>query len=111
MSLKESEYVKIVVAVPVPQADAVRQAMNDAGASRQGNYEYASSSQRSTGRFRPLPGAHPAIGNVGKIEKVAEETIETLCHKDKVAAVVNAIRAVHPYEEPPIDIIPRYEVN
>ncbi len=111
MSLKESDYVKIVVAVPVAQADAIRQAMNDAGASRQGNYEYASGSQHSTGRFRPLPGAHPAIGNVGKIEAVAEETIETLCHKDKVAAVVKAIRSAHPYEEPPIDIIPRYEVN
>ncbi|MBI3114991.1 MAG: hypothetical protein HYZ09_00670 [Candidatus Kerfeldbacteria bacterium] len=111
MLLRESEFVKIRVAVPVPQADEIRRVLNEAGASRQGNYEFASGSARIVGRFRPRAGAQPAIGRVGQIEEVEEEVIETLCHRDMVAAVVAAVRKAHPYEEPPIDIIPRLEVD
>ena len=45
------------------------------------------------------------------MEEVAEEVIETICQRDLVAEVVAAVRRVHPYEEPPIDIMPRYEIK
>lgn len=109
--LKESKFVKIQTAVPVDSADKVRQAIGDAGAGEQGNYAYCSSSYLSRGRFVPLEGAKPAIGEVGKPEEVQEETIEVLCHKDKVEAVVDALKKAHPYEEPPIDIFPRLEIE
>lgn len=108
--LRESDFVKIQVAVPVSHADGVRAALGRAGAGRQGKYEYCSGSWPSTGRFFPLPGARPAIGEIGTMEEVAEEVIETLCHKDLVNDVVAAIKKAHPYEEPPIDIIPRLEM-
>ena len=111
MPLVESEFVKIKTAVPVAQADSVRQAMGDAGAGQQGNYSHCSGSYSSTGRFTPVEGSHPAIGQVGKAEEVNEETIEMLCHKDNVAQVIAALKRTHPYEEPPIDIIPRFEVK
>jgi len=108
--LKESEYVKICTAVPVVDGDKVRQAMGDAGAGKQGNYAYCSGSHPIKGRFLPLAGARPAIGKVGEPEVVDEEVIEMLCHKDLVEKVVEAIKSVHPYEEPAIDIIPRLEL-
>jgi len=108
--LKESNYVKIVVAVPIKSANKIRQALGRAGAGQQGKYKYCSGSHQSVGRFIPQEGAHPAIGQTGKLKKVEEEIITTICHKNLVKKVVAAIKKSHPYEEPPIDIIPRLDV-
>ncbi|OGH72205.1 MAG: hypothetical protein A2921_03710 [Candidatus Magasanikbacteria bacterium RIFCSPLOWO2_01_FULL_43_20b] len=110
--LRESEFVKIRVTVPRGEvAEKVRQVLGEAGAGVQGNYDNCSFSYPVVGRFRPLAGANPAIGSVGKLEEVEEEMIEMLCHKDKVEEVIAALKKAHPYEEPAIDIIPRLEVG
>ncbi|MEK7067793.1 MAG: hypothetical protein AAB956_02240 [Patescibacteria group bacterium] len=109
--LKESDYVKIRIAVPLSHADIIREVLGKNGAGVQGNYEYCSGSYRQTGRFRPKAGACPSIGKVGNIETVTEEVIETICRKDKIKQVIAAVIKVHPYEEPAIDIIPRLEIE
>lgn len=109
--LRESSYVKIQTSVPLADAAKVRRAMGDAGAGRQGNYSHCSGTVRGIGRFTPRPGAKPAIGSVGKAEEVEEEIIEMVCHKDQLAKVLEALRMAHPYEEPPIDILPRLELQ
>lgn len=109
--LTDSEFVKIRVAVPLSAADKVRSALASSGAGVMGKYDSTSASIRQTGRFRPLPGAHPSIGEVGKIEEVEEELIEALCHRDLADQVIASVRAVHPYEEPAIDILPRLEIK
>lgn len=100
------EWVKIVTTVPVAQADALRKAVANAGAGVIGNYTDCSFSLRGTGRFKALPGANPAVGKVGGIQEVEEEQIWWSCEKEKVGAVVDAIRAAHPYEEVIIDVYP-----
>jgi hypothetical protein len=97
---------KIVVTVPIADADKVRQAIGEAGGGKVGNYSFCSFSVRGVGRFLPGDGARPAIGEVGKLEEVEEEQIEITCADELVADVVAAIRAAHPYEEPAIDIYP-----
>jgi hypothetical protein len=97
---------KITVTVPVTHADAVRQAIGEAGGGKVGNYSFCSFSVRGVGRFLPGDGARPAIGEVGKREEVEEERIEVNCEDPLVADVVAAICRVHPYEEPAIDIYP-----
>jgi len=82
--LKESDFVKIRVAVPVDSAASVRRALGLAGAGIQGNYEYCSVSIRQTGRFKPKLGARPAIGQIDETEEVEEKLIEVICHKDLV---------------------------
>lgn len=111
MGLKPSFLVKIRVAVPVGAADKIRKVLSETGAGRQGNYEACSGSHRQIGHFRPLAGAKPAVGEVGKLETVEEELIETLCESELVAEVVAAVRQAHPYEEPAIDIMPRLEID
>jgi hypothetical protein len=108
--LKESNYVKIRVSVPLAAAEKIREVLGRAGAGLQGNYEYCSGSIKQTGRFRPKSGAKPAIGQIGKLEKVDEEIIETICHKNLVEKVITEIKKAHPYEEAAIDIIPRYDI-
>lgn len=97
---------KIVVYVPTADAAAVRTAMGEAGAGRIGNYDHCSFTVTGTGRFRPLAGANPTIGDVGRLEEVAEDRIETVCAEDRLKPVLAAIRAAHPYEEPAIDVHP-----
>lgn len=90
---------KIVVFVPETHADILREVMGKAGAGKIGNYEHCTFSIKGTGRFRPTVGANPAIGEVGSLEAVDEERIETVCSEELLESVLAAIKAVHPYEE------------
>lgn len=100
------EVVKIVIYVPEAHANTVREALGKAGAGKVGNYSHTSFSIKGTGRFLPLEGAHPAVGQVGRLEEVEEERIETICYKKDLEKVLDAVAKVHPYEEPAIDVYP-----
>jgi len=95
---------KLTTYVPVAAADAVRAVLASAGAGRVGDYEAASFSAPGQGRFRPLEGARPAIGAVGEPEVVAEERVEVVLPRSRRTAVVRALLAAHPYEEPAWDV-------
>lgn len=97
-------YRKIVVYVPVESADLVREAIGKAGGGKIGNYSFCSFSVRGVGRFMPGEGAHPVIGNVGNLEQVEEERIEVTCSAESVNEVITAIKRVHPYEVPVMDV-------
>ncbi len=86
----------------VPEADAARvvDALAAAGAGRLGDYERCAFVSAGTGTFSPLPGAHPALGRVGERASVAEARVEMVLARHRRAAVVAALRAAHPYEEP-----------
>jgi len=101
-----SKSFKLVVTVPESHADAVRFAMAEAGAGQIGNYKGCSFSSKGIGRFIPLEGAQPAIGVVGLGEEVVEERVEVNVDFDQVESVMSAIRSVHPYDEPVIDLYP-----
>lgn len=96
---------KVTVYVPLEAADAVRQALADAGAGTIGRYDRASFSTPGEGRFRPLPGATPLIGEVGRVEVVNEVRIEAVLPRALRSAVVGALVAAHPYEEPAYDVV------
>lgn len=101
-----TELLKIVVFVPKTHTDIVRKAMGDAGAGKIGNYSHCSYSVNGVGRFKPLEGAHPAIGTVGEFEQVEEERIECVCERSVAKKVIESMRKVHPYEEVAFDIYP-----
>jgi len=94
---------KLVVYASVANADQIRELLGKLGAGKIGNYDYTSFSVTGTGRFRPLKGANPTIGSVGKLEEVPEERIETIVSGEILNDVVAKVRAAHPYEEPAID--------
>jgi hypothetical protein len=102
----KSQYVKIVVFVPKTHADVVRQVMGDAGAGKMGHYSHCSYSSVGIGRFKPLEGAHPFVGEVGRLEEVEEERIECICERNKARGVIETVRKVHPYEGMALDIFP-----
>ena len=102
--------VKIVIYTPTSHADNIRQALAQAGAGHIGNYDSCSFSVKGVGRFQPLKGAKPFIGEAGKVEEVPEERIETICPQEKVVQIIAEIKKVHPYEEPAIDVYPLLEI-
>lgn len=101
-----TKIVKIVVFAPESHADIIRKTIGEAGAGKIGNYNFCSFSTSGTGRFSPLEGAHPKIGEIGKLEAVREERIEVVCERDKLDDVITAIKKVHPYEEVALDVYP-----
>lgn len=90
----------LVIYVPTEAAQAVREAIGNAGAGRLGNYAHCSFSLEGTGRFTPLPGANPAVGVVNSAEQVGETRIEAIYPRSRRNAVVGAALSVHPYETP-----------
>jgi hypothetical protein len=90
--------------VPVDALDTVKQAVFAAGAGRIGNYDQCCWQVEGMGQFRPLPGAHPAIGEQGQLEKVREFRVEMVCDAAHIQAVVAALKQAHPYEEPAYNV-------
>ncbi|MDD5026234.1 MAG: hypothetical protein PHH13_02535 [Candidatus Peribacteraceae bacterium] len=86
----------LIVYVPIAHADVIRTTLAESGAGNIGNYDGCSFSVRGTGRFRPLKGAHPAIGSIGKIEEVEEERIEALVTEDKLKETLRGTGHSHP---------------
>ncbi len=103
---------KVVCLVPVaspPNApmvvvDQVRSAMATAGAGRIGAYDECSFGVRGIGSFFGGVGTNPAIGARGRLESVEEVRLEMVCSRRDLPAVIAALRAAHPYEEPAFDI-------
>ena len=95
---------KLVTFVPPENAEALRQAIAEAGAGAIGDYDSCTFTTEGEGRFRPLDGATPTIGRVGEVEVVAESRIESVFPRARRRQVVEAMRAVHPYEEPAYDV-------
>lgn len=96
---------KVVVFVPRRDADVVREAMTAAGAGAIGDYDSCTFTATGEGRFRPLQGADPTIGEVGSLEVVDEVRIETVVQRGLRGQVLAAMLAAHPYEEPAYDVL------
>lgn len=95
---------KWVIYVPQENAEAVRAAVFEAGAGHIGDYSHCSWSVTGIGQFLPHEGASPAVGSVGNVERVTEDRFEVVAPARARAAVLAALRAAHPYEEPAFDI-------
>jgi dinuclear metal center YbgI/SA1388 family protein len=102
---------KIVTFVPTgPAITAVHEALSAAGAGRIGDYSHCSFATAGTGQFKPLEGANPTIGSIGKLERVAETKLEMVLPRARRSAVIAALRDTHPYEEPAFDVFELAEV-
>lgn len=95
----------IVTFVPRDEAQLIVDALSAAGAGAFGDYSRAAFLNEGTGTFIPGPGANPVIGAVGNLEEVPESRIEMIFPRARRAAVVRALRATHPYEEPAYSVV------
>jgi len=96
---------KIAFFVPESHLEVVKAAMFAAGAGRIGQYDRCSWQVKGTGQFRPLEGADPFIGQVDQVQQVVEYKVEMVCEEEVIHAVVQAMKAAHPYETPAYDVL------
>ncbi len=96
---------KWVIYVPREHSDTLQEAVFEAGAGHIGDYSHCSWSVAGIGQFLPQAGASPAVGSVGTVERVTEDRVEVVAPARARAAVLSAMRAAHPYEDPAFDIL------
>lgn len=95
---------KLVTFVPDDAVDTVLDALSAAGAGVIGAYTRCAWTTGGTGTFRPEAGARPVVGAVGRVESVAETRLEVVLPRERRDAIVHALLASHPYEEPAYDV-------
>ncbi|MBK6408186.1 MAG: Nif3-like dinuclear metal center hexameric protein [Flavobacteriales bacterium] len=103
---KPGQLCKLAVFVPREHADTVRDAMFAVGAGHVGAYDECSFNVEGTGTFRAGESARPFVGTKGERHGEAEVRVEVLCPATREQAVVEALRAAHPYEEVAYDLYP-----
>ncbi len=101
---KAGSLLKLVTFAPSENTAAVLQALHAAGAGQIGDYKNCSFRVQGTGSFMPTAGTNPHIGTTNIQEDVVEDRLEVLFPDYLKAAVLNALRAAHPYEEVAYDI-------
>jgi dinuclear metal center YbgI/SA1388 family protein len=97
---------KLVVFVPEENADALADALSEAGAGVIGKYTRCTFRTAGTGTFLGGEGTDPYLGERGRLERVEEVRLETVVPAYNVGRAAAAIRAAHPYEEPAFDVYP-----
>lgn len=96
---------KLIVFVPSADRPRLLAALAEAGAGAIGDYDRCAWWSAGTGTFRPLDGAQPTVGSVGEVEELAEDRLEMVLPRRGREAVLDALRATHPYEEPAFDLV------
>jgi len=99
-------WVKFVGFVPEAALTGVAGAVFAAGAGTIGDYKECAYATGGDGWFTPQEAARPAIGEVGKAERVPEVRWETVVPRGRLDAAIRAYVESHPYEEPAFDIYP-----
>lgn len=85
---------------PVSQADRVRQAVLETGAGHIGKYSHCSFNTSGEGTFKATEGAVLFCGEIGKLHTEKEIRTEITVPEYLLNPCVEALKSVHPYEEP-----------
>ena len=101
----------LIIYVPIDHAQAVKQAIFDAGAGQIGNYKHCCWTVVGQGQFMPCQGANPYVGKLDKLQEQAELRIECYCASEVVGPVVQALKAAHPYETPAFSLLPCHDIT
>jgi len=96
---------KLTVYIPETHVEAVKTALFAAGAGRYANYDRCAWQVLGQGQFRPLQGSKPFLGTPGQIACVPEYRVEMIVQDASIPAVLKALKAAHPYEEPAYDLV------
>lgn len=103
------KYVKIEVFVPEDNEKEIIEGVNNF--LKDNNYDYVYSSTKVKGHFRPLEGADPYLGNVGKVEEVDEVKLEFRIKRENLKEVYEIIKREHPYEVPIINAMELIDIE
>lgn len=101
-----SPFFKLEIFIPDENIDELLETLAECHAGEIGNYDHCTAITRVEGTYRPLEGASPAIGMVGKLFTGGECKVEVNVREEHLMETIQAVREMHPYEEPIINVIP-----
>jgi len=99
------DIVRVIVFLPEESRERIMDAVNSVMKPIYPSYDFVFSWSNVTGCWRPLSGANPFIGSIGEICYANEIRLEFCCYRDSLKKVIQTVKALHPYEEPVIDVV------
>ena len=103
-----SGYLKLEIFIPESHLEKLEAALAKADAGHIGNYDCCLSYSYVMSTWRPLPGTNPYCGNTGIISRERELKVEVTIRTEQLKSVMEAVRRIHPYEEPVVNVIPLF---
>lgn len=102
------KFLKIEVFIQRENTKKLMEKVNEGGFLKEENYDFCYAETPVIGHFRPIEGANPYIGSLGKVEDVMENKVEFRIRIDDYEDVIKIIKENHPYEVPVINVIELY---
>ena len=106
----EFKYCKLEIFIPETHFRKLQKALQDVDAGHIGNYDSCLSYSKVMGTWRPLEGTEPFIGDTGEVSEEPELKVEVTIKTERLKDTIAAVKTVHPYEEPVINVIPLYAI-
>ena len=104
-------FLKLEIFIPESHFPMLQKALQDVDAGHIGNYDSCLSYSPVMGCWRPLPGTNPFIGKTNEVSCEPELKVEVTIRSEQLRNTIRAVKAVHPYEEPVINVIPVLETG
>lgn len=99
-------FYKLEIFAPEEAVDEVIKALTGAHAGEIGHYTHCAAVTEVQGQWHATEAANPAVGETGKLYTGVEYKIEVNCREEYLTEAIQAVREVHPYEEPVINVFP-----
>ncbi len=107
----EHKFFKLEIFIPETNFADLKKVLQSVDAGHIGNYDCCLSYSRVIGTWRPLPSTDPFIGEEGMISEEKELKVEVTVNGNQLDETIEAVKAVHPYEEPVINVIELYRTG
>lgn len=102
---------KLEIFIPETHFSILRDALRSVDAGHIGNYDCCLSYSKVIGMWRPLANTSPYIGKENEISEAEELKVEVTVREEILDETLKAIKAVHPYEEPVINVIELFKTG
>ena len=100
------KFCKLEIFIPETHLKQLQSALQNVDAGHIENYDTCLSYSHVIGTWRPLENTQPYSGKQNEISKEIELKVEVRIKIDDLEKTIKAIKDVHPYESPVINIIP-----
>lgn len=101
-----AQYFKLEIFLPETHLSQLQAALRSVDAGHIGNYDSCLSYSPVISTWRPLAGTAPYIGRQDELSREPELKVEVCCTAGRLEETIKAVKEVHPYEEPVINVIP-----
>ena len=99
-------FCKLEIFIPESHLKLLQETLRECDAGHIGKYDSCMSYSHVVGTWRPLNGTNPYSGTIGTISEEPEIKAEVTCRIDDIDNIIEAVKKIHPYEEPVINAIP-----